>query len=103
VTVQPGRWWTKSYSFSGNQQASARFSVRGGTVNAYFLSESEFARFKAGAPWPSIRLISSAQNAASGLVGGTVYGGGYVLAFYNSSPGPVTIVYTGSIQPQGAK
>lgn len=103
ITVQPGRWWFKSRSFSGSLQASARFSVQGGTVNAYFLSESEFARFKAGSPWPTIRLISSAQNAASGQVGGTVHSGTYVLAFYNGSSGPVTIVYTGSIQPLGAK
>jgi hypothetical protein len=104
VTLEAGKWWSKSYTVSDRQMMSATFSVRGGAVNAYFLSAEEFNRWRGGADGSSIKLVGSSLSASTGQVGGAVDAGTYVLAFFNpGTAGAVTVDYTGTMKPVYAK
>lgn len=99
VTVAPGQWLSTSHSVSGTTNMSAKFTVQGGLVSAYFLTADEFARWKAGANAASIRTIHSAVNTTSGHIGGTVPAGTYVFALYNPSGAAVSVTYRAYMGP----
>jgi hypothetical protein len=101
ATVPAGGKWSKSWPVTGTYDASTSWAAGSHPVNVYLMTDTEWAKWQAGANPESLNVLGKKLGAATGEVTVTTTAGTtIVLIFENPSNTPVELQWWGSFGPR---